>query len=145
METCDSCGKDYQPEEEGAKKTLLRRKLDFIADQTADLIMDLFDRNREVGKKPDDWSFIGNAEDYNAMLKHCPELDSLYAAALDRDVKELNQAAELMEANEFEEIRRTDPGLAGRLLNGPEDAFCFELNEECLKQAKELRLIREAL
>lgn len=127
------------------KKTLLRRKLDYIADGTIDKVDELFNRNHVGGVKPDGWKGIETTEDFNKMLKHCPNLNKIYAAGMEKELGVLYAAAELMEEEEFEDIQENDIKLAELLLGGPQTAFCFELNEESLKEVERLRIVREEI
>lgn len=145
MNTCTKCGRDIGPEEDGTKKTLLRRKLNYIANETADGVEELHKRNREAGLKPSCWEDTRDTGAFNKALMDCPELESIYNAGLMKELDELYEAAELMLPEEFEYIQRTDSELAERLLEGPQVAFDFQLDAECLKEVERLRILSEQL
>lgn len=122
------------------KPTLLRRKLDSITNETGMQADEFFDHNLDMGIKPDAWP---DPEHFVALCEACPELEKICGDGQTWELDTLYEFAGLMEADEFEEIRRTDPELTERLLDGPHLAFEFELDEECIKRAEELRILLE--
>ena len=126
-------------DEAGPKKTLLRRKLDHIGDETGDKVEALYDKNRKAGLHPNSWEDTDTSEKFNTMLKLCPKLDAIYAADLDQELDLLYEFAELMTEDEFEDIKKNDSELTEKLLSGPNDAFCFMLDGATKKEADRLR------
>ena len=149
VDTNDVCDDGYDDtciccrEAEEAGKSLLRRNLNHICNETTDKIHALHERNREAGLHPDCWEDTKGADAFNAMLKLCPELDKIYHDEMIQKLDTLYAAAELMEEKEFEELKKTDAELVESLLNGPQTAFTFPLDEESLKKAEELRVLLE--
>ncbi len=125
-------------EEADMKKTLLRRKLDFIAKDTETKVQKLFRRNRAAGLRPNCWKDIDDPDDFNTVLETCPELDSIYADGMNKEFDELYDAAWMMTADEWEYILNTDKDLVESLLGGPQRMFVFPLDAACKNEVKRL-------
>ncbi len=120
------------------EQTLLRRKLDHTADNTAANVKKLFGRNRKAGLKPTSWESIKTSKKFKKALKDCPELNNIYDVGYDQEMDVLYEFAKLMTVDEFDDIQKNDADLTERLLGGPHRMFIFPLNAECKKEVKRL-------